>query len=234
MPIKLLVADDERLFRQSLKILLETGTDLRVVADAANGQEAVALARETQPDLALLDVDMPRMDGIKAARLIRAVSPRTKLLMLSVHHEDDKIRSAIRAGAIGYILKDTDRSDFIHIVRQTHAGNLPSSPYLAHLALDHRDGAAPRSGEAEIVHFAQRFGLTGLELKVLRLMTEGLSNEEISEITGLARETVKGYLKTLFRKLDVKNRTEAAVLAVREGLDHPPSGGSPSTAKLGD
>lgn len=231
MPIKLLIADDERLFRQSLKILLETGTDLRVVADAANGQEAVAFARETQPDLALLDVDMPRMDGIKAARLIRAVSPRSKLLMLSVHHEDDKIRSAIRAGAIGYILKDTDRADFINIIRQTHAGKLLSSPYLAHLTLDHHEGFAPAShGNAD---FAERYGLTHLELRVLRLMTEGLSNEEISEITGLARETIKGYLKTLFRKLDVKNRTEAAVLAVREGLDYSPNGGSRSPSKSG-
>ena len=234
MPIKLLVADDERLFRQSLKILLETGTDLRVVADAADGQEAVALARETEPDLALLDVDMPRMDGIKAARLIRAVSPRTKLLMLSVHHEDEKIRSAIRAGALGYILKDTDRADFINIIRQTHAGKLPSSPYLAHLTLDHSEGAQSGSNHAQIPDIAERFGLTDLELKVLRLMTEGLSNEEISEITGLARETIKGHLKTLFRKLDVKNRTEAAVLAVREGLDHHPSGGDQSDSKLGD
>ena len=232
MPIKLLVADDERLFRESLKILLETGTDLRVVADAANGQEAVALARRTEPDLALLDVDMPRMDGIKAARLIRAVSPRTKLLMLSVHHEDEKIRSAIRAGAIGYILKDTDRADFINIIHQTHAGKLPSSPYLAHLALDHRETDQPPAKDA-VARFAERFGLTSLELKVLRLMTEGLSNEEISEITGLARETIKGYLKTLFRKLEVKNRTEAAVLAVREGLDYPPSGGGQSNSKLG-
>jgi DNA-binding NarL/FixJ family response regulator len=233
MPIKLLVADDERLFRQSLKILLETGTDLRVVADAADGQEAVAFARETEPDLALLDVDMPRMDGIKAARLIRAVSPRTKLLMLSVHHEDEKIRSAIRAGAIGYILKDSDRADFINIIRQTHAGKLPSSPYLAQLTLDHSN-TDHRSSHASVAHFAERFGLTELELKVLRLMTEGLSNEEISEITGLARETIKGHLKTLFRKLDVKNRTEAAVLAVREGLDYSPSGGGRSHSKLGD
>ncbi len=191
MPIKLLIADDERLFRQSLKILLESGTDIRVVADAANGQEAVTGARETGPDLALLDVDMPKMDGIKAARLIGAVSPRTKILMLSVHHEDDKIRAAIRAGAMGYILKDTDRSDFINIIRQAHAGKTSSSPYLAHLALE----------------------------QTSRLVSEGLSNEEISEITRLARETIKGHLKSLFRKLDVKNRTEAAVLAVREGLD---------------
>lgn len=219
MPIKLLIADDERLFRQSLKILLETGTDIRVVADAANGQEAVTGARQSMPDLALLDVDMPRMNGIKAARLITAVSPRTKILMLSVHHEDEKISAAIRAGAIGYILKDTDRNDFINIIRQTHAGKISHSPYLAHLAVEPTSNPQPAASQARITLFCERFGLTELELKILRLMSEGLSNEEISEITALARETVKGHLKSLFRKLDVKNRTEAAVLAVREGLD---------------
>jgi NarL family two-component system response regulator LiaR len=219
MSIKLLIADDERLFRQSLKILLETGTDIRVVADAADGQEAVAGARENLPDLALLDVDMPRMNGIKAARLISAVSPRTKILMLSVHHEDDKIAAAIRAGAMGYILKDTDRTDFIEIIRRTHAGKIASSPYLAQLTLEQPSTREANSNQARIAQFAERFSLTEVEVKVLRLMTEGLSNEEISDITGLARETIKGHLKSVFRKLDVKNRTEAAVLAVREGLD---------------
>jgi two-component system nitrate/nitrite response regulator NarL len=219
MPIKLLIADDERLFRQSLKILLESGADIRVVADAANGQEAVTAARETEPDLALLDVDMPKMDGIKAARLISAVSPRTKILMLSVHHEDDKIRAAIRAGALGYILKDTDRAEFISIIRQTHAGKVSSSPYLVHLALEEALTHKTESNQARFTQFAEHAGLTELELKILRLMAEGLSNEEISAITRLARETVKGHLKSLFRKLEVKNRTEAAVLAVREGLE---------------
>ena len=225
MPIRLLIADDERLFRQSLKILVETAADIKVVAEAANGHEAVAFARDTAPDLAVLDVDMPGMDGIKATRLIRAVSPRTKTLMLSVHQEDEKIRTAIRAGAIGYISKDTDRNDFIRIIRQTHAGKPPSSPYLTHLALEQievSEQPKPRPSTRDFIH---RFGLTELEVKILRLMTEGLSNEEMSDITGIAPETVKGHLKSLFRKLDVKNRTEAAVLAVREGLDNPHAGG---------
>ena len=234
MPIRLLIADDERLFRQSLRILLETGTDIKVVAEAANGHEAVAFARATEPDLAVLDVDMPRMDGIKATRLIRAISPRTKMLMLSVHQEDEKIRAAIRAGAVGYISKDADRHDFVNIIRQTHAGKISSSPYLAHLALEQI--AFPQQASVRTItsNFAERSGLTELEVKILRLMTEGLSNEEISEITGIAQETVKGHLKSLFRKLDVKNRTEAAVLAVREGLDDHPSGGVKFDSKLGD
>ena len=225
MPIRLLIADDERLFRQSLRVLLESGTDIKVVAEAANGHEAVALARATEPDLAVLDVDMPRMDGIKATRLIRAVSPRTKMLMLSVHQEDQKIRAAIRAGAVGYISKDADRHDFINIIRQTHAGKITSSPYLAHLALEQIDDPQIASDQAKVRNFFESSGLTELEVKILRLMTEGLSNEEISEVTSIAQETVKGHLKSLFRKLDVKNRTEAAVLAVREGLDDHPSGG---------
>ena len=218
MPIKLLIADDERLFRQSLKILLETGSDIEVVADAGNGQEAVTLARETEPDLALLDVDMPKMDGIKAARLIGALSPRTKILMLSVHHEDEKISAAIKAGALGYILKDTDRAEFIRIIQQTHAGKSPSSPYLAHLGLAQASLGKPIVNRDPMTAFAERFALTELELKILRLVAEGLSNEDISEITNLARETIKGHLKSLFRKLDVKNRTEAAVLAVRKAI----------------
>lgn len=217
MPIKVLLADDERLFRQSLRILLETGTDIEVVADAADGQEAVTGARETEPHLALLDVDMPKMNGIKAARLISAVSPRTKILMLSVHHEEEKIRAAIQAGALGYILKDTDRAEFIKIIRQTHAGKIPSSPYLAQLTLESSAKRDIASSDLRHSQFAERFTLTEMEFKILRLVIEGLSNEEIGQITQLARETIKGHLKGLFRKLDVKNRTEAAVLAVREG-----------------
>lgn len=216
MPINLLIADDERLFRQSLTILLETGTNIKVVVEAADGQEAVLGARQTEPDLALLDVDMPKMDGIKAAKLITTMSPKTKVLMLSVHHEEDKIRSALRAGALGYILKDTDRGEFIEIIRQTHLGKSPSSPYLAHLGLD--QGIARNDIRATQPGFAEQYSLTDLELRVLRLVTEGLSNDEIGQLTDSARETIKGHLKSLFRKLDVKNRTEAAVMAIRAGL----------------
>ena len=219
MPLRLLIADDERLFRQSLRKLLESVKDIKVVAEAGDGQEAVLKAREAEPDIALLDVRMPKMDGIKAAKLISTMAPRTKILMLSIHDDDEKIISAIKAGASGYILKDADQADFIQILRHTHAGKTHASPYLAHLTLE-------RSPQRENVphdemerQFSERYGLSDLELKVLRLVAEGLNNEEISLLTRLARETIKGHLKALFRKLQVKNRTEAAVLAVREGID---------------
>jgi two-component system NarL family response regulator len=225
MAIKVLIADDERLFRESLKILLETAKDIRVVAEAADGQEAVLKARETEPEIALLDVDMPKMDGIKAAKLISTLVPKTKILMLSVYGDEEQVLPAIRAGAAGYVLKDTDREDFLKIIRHTHAGKPHASPYLAHLTLTQSLESATLSNQDPRERFTQRYGLSELELKILQLLTEGLNNEQISQLSHLARETIKGHLKNLFRKLDVKNRTEAAVLAVREGLDKIPDRG---------
>ena len=217
MPLRLLIADDERLFRQSLKILLETAKDIKVVAEAADGQEAVVKARETAPDIALLDVRMPKMDGIKAAKLISTLVPQTKILMLSIHDDDEKVLSAIKAGAKGYVLKDTDRAEFIEIIRHTHVDKIHSSPYLAQLTIEGAEGEALLQDNTE-TRFSEKYGLSDLEIKVLHLVAEGLNNEEISHMTHLARETIKGHLKALFRKLQVKNRTEAAVLAVREGI----------------
>lgn len=221
MPIKLLIADDERLFRQCLKVLLETASDIKVVAEAADGQEAVIKARENAPDIALLDVNMPKMDGIKAARLISSVAPEAKILMLSVHHDDEKIDAALKAGAIGYVLKDTDRADFIKIIRHTYAGKTHASPYLADLALERSRSHESFRRQADKQRLSQKYDLSEHELRVLRLLAEGLNNDEIGRVANLARETVKGYLKSLFRKLQVKNRTEAAVLAVREGIERP-------------
>jgi len=218
MPIKIMIADDERLFRQSLRKLLEGVKDIRVVAEAADGQEAVVQAQEWEPDIALLDVRMPKMDGIKAAKLISSLVPKAKVLMLSIHDDDEKIISALRAGAVGYILKDADQKDFIEIIRNTHHGKASSSPYLADLTL-RRGARSPQLPEEERKKdFGQRYSLTDQELRLLHLLAEGLSNEEMSRLVNLSRETIKMHLKALFRKLQVKNRTEAAVLAVRDAL----------------
>jgi two-component system response regulator DegU len=218
MPLKVLIADDERLFRQSLRKLLEGSKDIKVIAEAADGQEAVLRAKEKEPDIALLDVRMPKMDGIKAAKLITSLVPKTKILMLSIHDDDEKIISALKAGAVGYILKDADQKDFIEIIRHTHLGKTVSSPYLAHLTLDPLPDHENLPDEQRRKQFGHEYGLTEQELKLLQLLAEGLSNEEISRFVNLSRETIKMHLKGLFRKLQVKNRTEAAVLAVREGI----------------
>lgn len=218
MALKILIADDERLFRQSLKKLLEGERDIKVIAEAADGQEAVLKTQEKEPDMALLDVRMPKMDGIKAAKLISTLAPKTKILMLSIHDDDEKIISALRAGAAGYILKDADQKDFIEIIRYTQMGKTHTSPYLAHLALTKSPSHMHLPEEERKRQFSQRYSLTEQELKILHLLVEGLSNEEMSRLVNLSRETIKMHLKGLFRKLQVKNRTEAAVLAVREGM----------------
>lgn len=216
MPLRLLIADDERLFRQSLRKLLEGARDIKVVAEAADGQEAVLKAQEKEPDITLLDVRMPKMDGIKAAKLISSLVPKTKVLMLSIYDDDEKIISALRAGASGYILKDADQKDFIEIIRQAFLGKPHASPYLAHLTIQTGERHNKLPEEDRKKQFAQRYNLTDQELKILHLLAEGLSNEEMSRMINLSRETIKMHLKALFRKLEVKNRTEAAVLAVRE------------------
>jgi DNA-binding NarL/FixJ family response regulator len=218
MPIKIMIADDERLFRQSLRKLLEGVKDIRVVAEAADGQEAVVQAQEREPDIALLDVRMPKMDGIKAAKLISSLVPKAKVLMLSIHDDDEKIISALRAGAAGYILKDADQKDFIEIIRHTYHGKSLSSPYLAHLTLPRAARPSTISEAEKKKEFAEKYGLTEQELRLLHLLAEGLSNEEMSRLVNLSRETIKMHLKALFRKLQVKNRTEAAVLAVRDAI----------------
>ena len=124
----------------------------------------------------------------------------------------------MRAGAVGYILKDTDRDEFISIIRHTHAGKTSDSPFLAHPSLEQVSENATVHSQSRLEEFASLSGMTPLELQILSLVTEGLSNEEISQTLHLARETVKGHLKILFRKLEVKNCTEAAVLAVRKGI----------------
>lgn len=218
MALRVLIADDERLFRQSLRKLLEGVKDIKVVAEAGDGQEAVINAQEKEPDIALLDVRMPKMDGIKAARLITSLVPKTKILMLSIHDDDEKIISALRAGAAGYILKDADQKDFIEILRHTYHGKSHSSPYLAHLALTRTPALDHLSEEERKKQFGKKYSLSEQELKILDLLAGGLNNEEISRLVNLSRETIKMHLKGLFRKLQVKNRTEAAVLAVREGI----------------
>lgn len=218
MTLKVLIADDERLFRQSLKKLLESERDIKVVGEAADGQEAVLQAQNLAPDIALLDVRMPKMDGIKAAKLISGLAHKTKILMLSIHDDDEKIISALRAGATGYILKDADQKDFFEIIRHTYQGKTHSSPYLANLTLDQHRARERVSYDEAKKYFSEKYHLTEQEVKILHFLAEGLSNEEISRLVNLSRETIKMHLKGLFRKLQVKNRTEAAVLAVRKGI----------------
>jgi DNA-binding NarL/FixJ family response regulator len=204
-PIRVVVADDHRLFRQGLCLLLEKTRQVKVLGEASNGEEAVLQAREKRPDVLLLDVDMPIMDGIAAAKVLTRRPDAPKIVLLSSFEDDTRIRAGMQAGAAGYVPKRVDALELVSILRGFLSGHMPVSPYLANQTLEPK-GVQDAFGR-----------LTERERLVLRLLAEGWSNREISQKAYMSRDTVKVYLKSIFGKLSVKNRTQAAVLAVQAG-----------------
>lgn len=216
--IKILIVDDQRLFRQGLRSLLEQEEDMAVVGEAADGQEAFTSVHETNPDVILMDVEMPKLDGIQASRMILERYPKTHILMLSVHNEDERVISAIRSGAEGYILKDADHKEFVKIIRSTFTGESIASPFLANLTprilLKLRD---PSKMDAEIENkIEERSSLTAREKEILAMLLKGKSNKEISDLMFVSTETVKTHLQNIYRKLGVKSRMEVLAQFLKE------------------
>ncbi len=217
MSIKILIADDQRLFRQGLRSLLEQEDDLVVVGEAADGQDAFTLAQKTNPDIILMDVEMPKLDGINATEMILERNRDVRILMLSVYNEDERVVAALRAGASGYILKDADHTEFIRIIRSTHAGKKVTSPFLANLAPPAPSSqGAPRNDEDMEKEMDEKFSLTEREKEMLRLLLQGKSNKEISALTYVSTETVKSHLQNIYKKLGVRSRLEAVTLFLKE------------------
>lgn len=206
MSATLLIAEDQRLFRQSLRLLLEREPDLRVVGEATDGREAFDLAMKTKPDMILMDVDMPKLDGVTATRLIMGCLPDVKVLMLSVHDEDARIVAAVQAGACGYILKDADHAEFLRIIRATYRGKRVHSPFM-------RDDFA-----RNVVSALQEAGsgttdgitlLTEREREILAHAASGRGNKDIADQLCVSADTVKTHLHHIYRKLGVAGRVEA-------------------------
>lgn len=218
MAIRILITDDQRLFRQGLRSLLEQETDIEVVGEAADGQDAFTLAQEARPDIILMDVEMPKLGGIQATRLILERHPETKVLMLSVYNEDEKVIEAIRSGASGYIMKDADHNEFIKIIKSAYAGECIASPFLANLTPRvllriHDQNRTDAELEREI---KERHSLTMREKEILGLLLKGKGNKDISAMMCISTETVKSHLQNIYKKLGVKNRIEAALLFLKE------------------
>jgi len=205
MPIRVLIAEDQRLLRQCFEEVLALDDSLMVVATASDGTEAVVLTQKHRPDIVLMDLAMPRLDGIRATRLIRERVPHTKVLILSLHDAPTKVDQAIKAGACGYVLKDVDLDELVRILKAVYHGDPIHSPFLADQKLSQAQDPA-------------RYGLTARELKVLRFLARGDNNAEIAEKLCVSEQTVKKELVSLFEKLGVKNRTQAAVKAVQLGF----------------
>jgi len=202
--IRVLVADDHPVVRAGLAAVIAQEADLELVAQAENGERGVALFREHQPDVVLMDLRMPIMDGVQAIRTITAQFPAARILALTTYEGDADIRRALEAGARGYLLKDMLLTDVITAIRAVRRG----------------DRVIPTAVAARLAEFPERSDLTERELEVLQLVARGLSNKQVARAIGRTDETVKIHLKNMFAKLGVADRTEAVTVGLARGLIH--------------
>ena len=193
--------------RQGLRTFLELQEGIEVVGEAADGEEAVAAAGQTKPDVVLLDLVMPRLGGVQAIHGIREVSPDSRVIVLTTFFDDDNLFPAVRAGAAGYLLKDVQPQELVRAIEAVHAGNALLAPEVASRVLEEVAGRP----QPEI-------GLTAREKEVLALIARGLSNKVIARDLGVSDKTVKTHVSNILAKLGVTDRTQAALYAVRQGL----------------
>jgi DNA-binding NarL/FixJ family response regulator len=211
--VRVAVVDDQRLFARGLSGLLDMLPDVRVVGVAYDGEEAIDLCRREEPDVVLMDISMPKMNGISATRGIKDLLPQTAVIILTGHEEDDHVFEGIKAGAQGYLLKDSEPEDLARAIQTVHAGNTIIAPDLAQKMLNTFSGGRP-GGSA---HLAPP-PLTERELEVIRALAHGLSDRQIASTLGISEKTVRNHTSNIYRKLHIFDRTQAVIYAVREGV----------------
>ncbi len=209
-PIRVFIAEDHAIVRKGVRALLATEDGVEVVGEAADGREAVDGVAQLRPDVTLMDLAMPEIDGIEAIRRITAARPDARILVLTSFATDDKVFPAIKAGARGYLLKDSGPEELVRAIRQVHRGEASLHPGIARKVLDELSRASERPPTAE--------PLTARELEVLRLVARGLGNRQIAAALGLSEATVRSHVSTILGKLHLASRTQAALYALREGL----------------
>lgn len=207
-PIRVLLADDHVMVREGTRRILEREPDLKVVAEASDGRETVALVEQLHPDVALVDISMPIMNGIEATRGIKRVAPRTAVLVLTAYDDDEYVFAVLEAGAAGYLLKNARSSELIDAVRRVYQGESVLHPAIAKkVLLRVRATASPSEPQPE--------SLTDREIDVLRLAARGLSNRQIAIELALSPRTVQAHMANIFGKLQVASRTEAVMVGLR-------------------
>jgi two-component system, NarL family, response regulator LiaR len=210
-PVTVLLVDDHTIVRQGVRAYLDTQPDLQVVGEANSGEAAIRMATEQAPDVVLMDLLMPGMDGVEATRRLKQVSPRSQVIVLTSYHQDEHIFPAIRAGALSYLLKDVGPAELAEAVRKAAHGEAVLHPQVAARVVQELQGA-PRDAVNPFTDLSDR------ELEVLKLIADGASNEQIAEKLVISEKTVKSHVSNILSKLHVADRTQAAVYAWREGV----------------
>ena len=208
-----LLADDHPLLRQALRDLLKKEDDFEIVAEAGDGEEAIRLATELKPDVVIMDISMPKLDGLEATRQIKAACPEIAVLTLTVHNDDESILEILQAGAAGYVVKSVFGDELVQAVRAVFTGDMVLSPSIGQRLLKYaaRYPTKPVSLEA-----GEK--LSTRELEILKLTAKGMMNKDIGQSLGLDLRTVKGHLSNIFSKLGVGSRTEAVINGLRAGF----------------
>lgn len=210
-PIRIFVADDHAIIRKGIRAMLETVPDIELVGEAVNGREAVTGVAALRPDVVLMDLVMPEMDGIEAIRRIKAQQPKACILVLTTFAGEDKIFPAIKAGALGYHLKDASPEELVQAIRQVYRGQPSLHPVIARKVLQELSSpSAERPPTPE--------PLTQREVEVLQLVAQGLDNQEIADKLVISEATVRTHVSNILGKLQLASRTQAALYALREGL----------------
>jgi two-component system NarL family response regulator len=210
-----MVADDQELYRRGVEVVLSTEDDIALVGEAADGAEAVIRAEETVPDVILMDIRMPKVDGIEAARRIKELVPTTKIIMLTVSDEDTHLYDAIKAGATGYLLKDTAIEDVPVSIRKVYDGESIISPSMASKLLTEFQDLSKKVEQRQQLATPS---LTTREIEVLRFVAKGMSNREIAEELYISENTVKNHVRNILEKLHLHSRMEAVLYAMRERI----------------
>ena len=209
--IRVAVVDDQRLFAKGISGLVDMVPGVEVVGVAHDGEEGVALCREEEPDVVLMDISMPKMDGISATREIKDLLPQTAVIILTGHEEDENVFEGIKAGAQGYLLKDAEPEDLSRAIRTVHTGDTIIAPELAQKMLNTFESGGPRSSRLAPP-------LTERELEVIRALAQGMSDRQIARSLDISEKTVRNHTSNIYRKLHIYDRTQAVIYAIREGV----------------
>ncbi|NPV77189.1 MAG: response regulator transcription factor [Anaerolineae bacterium] len=214
--IRILVVDDHAIVREGLCALLNTEPDLEVVGQASDGIEAIAQAKKLQPDVILLDLVMPRKDGVQAIKEIMLDNPQSRILVLTSFAEDDLLFPAIKAGAHGYLLKDSSPQELLQAIKEIHCGQSSLHPAIARKLIAEMQNSSDQNETVE--------PLTDREVEILTLLAQGLPNKAIAEKLTLSERTVRTHVTNILSKLHLANRTQAALFALRKGIAKPENG----------